>query len=310
MKQNRQTTRRQPAAFTLVELLVVIGTLTLLTVMLAPALAGAKPDRHAVQCLDNERRIVQAWRMYADDNNDLLAPNDYPYLTAFTGLSDAQKNLVKNWVVGSIAEASDAAAGANPGKLLLAPQALLSPYVKAVDTYKCAASKLLIAGKPLIRNYSMNLAVGTRWASAANPPGYPSVTANTSRGDPVGGGWLPGSYRDPQSTYFTYGKMSAFNVPGPANTWVLIEENPMTINDGLFAVSMDNTKQVDYPSGLHGGGCGIAFVDGHAELHRWWSPHTYTPDPQALRGQVDRTAAKIDSAADLDWLLARTSAAR
>ena len=27
------------------------------------------------------------WRMYADDNNDLLAPNDYPYKTAYSGES-------------------------------------------------------------------------------------------------------------------------------------------------------------------------------------------------------------------------------
>src|SRR5258708_2125803 len=67
--------------FTLVELLVVVGVLAVLAAMLIPALANTQPDGRTFQCLNNERQIVLGWRMYADDNNDVLAPNDYPYRT-------------------------------------------------------------------------------------------------------------------------------------------------------------------------------------------------------------------------------------
>ncbi len=59
-------------AFTVIELAVVLATLALLGIILVPAMARTGPNSKAVQCLNNNRQLCQAWRMYAADSRDLL----------------------------------------------------------------------------------------------------------------------------------------------------------------------------------------------------------------------------------------------
>lgn len=60
------------AAFTLVELLVVMAIIALLAALVLPALAGSKEKSRSIQCLNNLRQWGLAYRLYADDNNDYL----------------------------------------------------------------------------------------------------------------------------------------------------------------------------------------------------------------------------------------------
>src|ERR1041385_6110451 len=62
------------AAFTLIELLVVIGIISILTSMLLPALSGAKGSAKRIACLNQEKQLVLALRMYADDNGGYFPP--------------------------------------------------------------------------------------------------------------------------------------------------------------------------------------------------------------------------------------------
>lgn len=53
--------------FTLVELLVVIGIIAVLIAVLLPALQKAQEGAYRSACMSNQRQLVIAWQMYADD---------------------------------------------------------------------------------------------------------------------------------------------------------------------------------------------------------------------------------------------------
>lgn len=57
-------------AFTLLEVLVVIGILSLLIAMLIPALAESRAAAKSLQCKNNLRQIAIAWHLYLDAHDD------------------------------------------------------------------------------------------------------------------------------------------------------------------------------------------------------------------------------------------------
>jgi prepilin-type N-terminal cleavage/methylation domain-containing protein/prepilin-type processing-associated H-X9-DG protein len=273
--------KHRSIAFTLIELLVVIAIIAILAAMLLPALGRARIRAQGLACMNNTRQLLYAWRLYADDASDTLVPNE-----------PGEMGWVAGWMNFQPANTDNT----NLQFLIVERYAKLGPYTHSPAIYRCPADRSEVPGLgPRVRSVSMSQAVGTK-----------------QDGSPVTGPWLPGNLDWSQRSWRTYGKFSAIILPPPASLWVLVDEHPDSINDAQLGIECGLTgsaaRIVDFPASSHDGACGIAFADGHSEIHRWKgrtikAPVTYT-------GSMALNVPAGDSVADVEWLQQRTSALR
>jgi prepilin-type processing-associated H-X9-DG protein len=274
-------------AFTFVELLVVLATLGLLAIMLLPALAKIGPNTQAFQCLNNLRQIQHGWLIYSTDNNDRLVPT--------VGYGNLQVSLLPNpytdpgnpenqWIYGDMQQSS---AAQNVDMLKLG---LIFPYAPNVAFFKCPADpRTVYFGKtvppganntPTVRSISMN--------------GYmaPIVDKINPSTAPL------------NQNYRIFRKQGDIAAMGAANCWVMLDENPWSINDGWFVADPSPTASswIDKPATYHNNVCGLSFADGHTELHKWSDANLLN-----FNGPLNTGVPSQAGAGDLYWLGQRTS---
>ena len=99
--------------------------------------------------------------------------------------------------------------------------------------------------------------------------------------------------------------------PAPCNLWVIIDENPDSVNDAAFAVKMDYQGRTamwqDGPATYHGGGCGFTFGDGHSQIRKWKDGRTLSRPMVVTYAYTFPYGVVQPNNVDIAWLEERTS---
>lgn len=225
--------------FTFVELVVVLAVLCFGLMLILPALATNKVSGSTIQCLNNFRQLANAWSMYALDTGHII--ECHPWSASSSGGRLSGTANPYSWApgyagtvmisAGTYAPTSDYYP-TNPVGLT---KTVFYKYHNDVNLLHCPSDARTITNVPVIRSYAMN---------------------NWMHGSAVGSSQGLRLYTKPDQ------------ITRPSATWVLIDEDGVTIDDGNFIMFMDGRGFVNLPARRHDNGYVLNYADGRAEVQR------------------------------------------
>jgi prepilin-type N-terminal cleavage/methylation domain-containing protein/prepilin-type processing-associated H-X9-DG protein len=297
--------------FTRTELLVVMAVAGLLVGLVLFAASNYRVRAQRMGCQSNCRQLMNAMSLYTGDSQGLFPPNPddgnfipgYDWCSGRAGigqahefdpdiLKDQQLSLLWAYLNGNAAS-------------------FHCPADRRTGNYQGRDPAYRGGRVAAARTYSMNQAVGTidPGFEATGPGGKPGIIHRGVPSLSVNGPLLNnlGNHRR-NSPWRTYGKADEIVAPKPALLWILIDEDAKGLTDAAFAFEMEGADTpwggpmwIEAPGIYHNGGCGFAFADGHADVHKWLSParklpgrRTFISNPQDMK--------------DWAWVQERTSA--
>jgi len=201
------------------------------------------------------KQLSLGWVMYNGDNGGRLPPNceqqEQP-----TTWPDARIQPGGIWIQWCPGDMTKSAMVANQTNFIMAR--LIYPYVNNMALYKCPADKSVFTFGPFTypkpRSYSMN-----SWLSP-----FPKKDVNSIWNYPT----------PPTPAIF----IKETDILHPDKTFVLIDENEISIDDGYFAGTPSKPNYwINVASTRHGGSGGISYADGHSEVKKWTDANVLHP---------------------------------
>jgi prepilin-type processing-associated H-X9-DG protein len=209
---------------------------------------------------------------YPDDNGEKLAENkgntfDNQWVNGDVDWANPQSTNIVMWIGSALGKASE-----------------IGPYVaKTIGIFKCPADKIPSKFGPRVCSIAMNGYMGDV-GNAGAPKGIMASLNGTT-------------------TWRRYLKTGDLSRPGPALTWVLMDQHPDSINDPFISMPMNKATWDDLPASYHNGACGISFADGHAEFKKWRDAATIQPITRTFWNGNSHPAPPADN----PWLKERST---
>ena len=259
-------------AFTLTELLVVVGTLAVLALLLVPALAGTKTDSLRLQCQNNLKQLQVGFSLFAQDHNEMFPPAAYQA----SGGGLTWDSWIYAYISGgrsvTVSQASMGVYAMNTNDAAAMELAVGLPVVACpVDAQLPKVSWMYVNGDPTrplqfaIKTYSMN-SPGSAWSVdfQVDPQNgkYPLPDLNQPGRHGVGIYWYWNSFgastpdwdakgyktsvvKDPGGTILLCEVASSGGAEG--NVWPCISLGPQTADgDGMGNLYQIDTMTANY----------------------------------------------------------------
>jgi prepilin-type N-terminal cleavage/methylation domain-containing protein len=270
---------KKQKAFTLIELLVVIAIIALLTAILIPALSIAKQQAGSSVCLMNEKQLVLAWMMYAEDN-------DYIMCGPMTGITGSPRydwvgpprDLVSGAAKTSNFTAEEEIRGIETGTLF--------PYYKKAKLVNCPTDKRSVRA-PTYPGYG-----GTGGYRTYSLPYHLNapVSALTSRyGSAAGADRL----------------VRITELKNASSTYIVVEENDnRDYNMDAWAFDPYQFILIDTIAVFHNNVTMFGYADGHSAKKTWNDPRTQRWSNEIRNGTryPDMTGLSDPDNVDIRWL--------